>query len=407
MFEFLRNFWDFDEKILKIANEIHLNCQEKFANIDEICSFNNARVLNTFITNCITSQHLIGTTGYGYNDIGREKIDAVFADIFGTEDALVRHNFVSGTHAISTALFGLFERKNRVISLTGTPYDTLKHIISDLGDEFYDEINLLENGKFNVENISIEMQVGCEIAYIQRSKGYEFRNAFSVSEINEIIQLVKNIDSNIITIVDNCYGEFVEIENLKADIIIGSLIKNPGGGIARTGGYICGRNDLIEKCAKRLCLNRDVGCTLDMNREILLGIYNAPNVVANALKIGTFAHMLYRQLGFETTDIVGDIVVAIKLGGSEILETFCKGIQSASPVDSHLTPVPWAMPGYDCDVIMAAGAFTNGSSIELSADAPLRPPYAVWLQGGTNYTNGIIGVLNSTNLLLKKGYIKL
>ncbi|MDR0919911.1 MAG: methionine gamma-lyase family protein [Oscillospiraceae bacterium] len=404
MFEFLKKYWDIDEKILSLAEDVDKEIQKEFLRIDEICSCNNAKVLNSFITNCITSQHLLGTTGYGYNDIGRSKIDNVFADIFCTEDALVRHNFVSGTHTISTALFGISKPGTHIVSVTGKPYDTLQHIMKDFQDYniFFDYVPLNSDLKFELGKFE-----KVNIVYIQRSKGYEFRNALSVAGVNSIIQNVKEINRNIVTVVDNCYGEFVEKDDINADLIIGSLIKNPGGGIARTGGYICGRADLIEKCAKRLTLNRDVGCTLDVNREILLGVYNSPNVVANALKIGTFTSRFYKKIGFETTDIGGDIVVAIKLGSKELLENFCLGIQKFSPVDSHLTPIPWEMPGYDCDVIMAAGAFTNGSSIELSADAPLREPFIVYLQGGTNYTNGIIAVLNTTNMLLQKGLIKL
>ncbi|GHU53888.1 hypothetical protein FACS1894132_07370 [Clostridia bacterium] len=421
MFEFLEKFWNFDKKIVKLAEKINADCTEKFVEIEQISAYNNAKVLSAFIKNKVSAQSLIGSTGYGYGDFGKDTIDSVFATIFGCKDALVRHNFVSGTHAISTVLFGLLRPGDSVVSVTGKPYDTLYNIIGD--NEIDGSLKNFGIDWFNYDvvdknNIKFYNRLkNAKIAYIQRSKGYSLRPAYTVFEIEKIIQNVKNINENIIIVVDNCYGEFVqniEPTEVGADIVVGSLIKNPGGGIARTGGYICGKSDLITKCANRLTvigMGKEIGCTLDTNREILLGVYNSPNVVANARKIGLFTAKLFAELGYETfpkfDEQTGDIVVAIKFGHKELLVTFCQGIQACSPIDSYVTPIPWAMPGYNCDVIMAAGAFTNGSSIELSADAPLREPYAVWLQGGTNYTNGIIGVLNATNILLQKGFIKI
>jgi cystathionine beta-lyase family protein involved in aluminum resistance len=420
--QFNNSFWKFGSKLLDLAEKVDDNCQDFYRKIDNISDINNAKVLESFVKNRVGSQCFNGTSGYGYDDVGRDKIDLVFSDIFQCEDSLVRHSFVSGTHALSVALFGILRPGDTLISITGKPYDTLHDIIgvnstkndgslTDFGVK-YQEISLLEDGQPDLEKI-LQRVENAKVAYIQRSKGSSLRPAFGISQIKEIIQNVKKSKSDTIVIVDNCYGEFTDIVEptaVGADLIVGSLIKNPGGGIARTGGYICGKKALVEKCSYRLTtvgMGKEVGCSLEMNREILLGIYNAPNVVANALKIGIFASKIFEELGFETfpkfRDKRSDIVTGIKLNNKENLVSFCKGIQKASPIDSYVTPEPWPMPGYNCDVIMAAGAFTMGASSELSADAPLREPFAVWLQGGTNYTNGIIGVLSGIAEMSKNG----
>jgi cystathionine beta-lyase family protein involved in aluminum resistance len=404
--------FSFNNELLKVAGEAEELCKGSFSVIRENARINSEKVLHAFVENKVSTSHFNPTDGYGYGDDGREKADAVFASIFGTESAIVRHNFISGTHAISTALFGVLRPGDLMLSLTGTPYDTLKDVIhADSGGslkEFGVKYEQLEFGS-NLNN-NIDLIKTCKVAYIQRSRGYTLRQSLSIIEIKTMIQALRPYNRNAIVIVDNCYGEFCEINEpteVGADLIIGSLIKNPGGGIARTGGYIAGRRDLVNLCAQRLSvvgIGTEAGCTLGMTREILLGVFLASEVVANALMTTTFASALFELLGYETypkyNERRADLPVVIKLGSREKLIAFCRGIQAASPVDSFAAPEPWAMPGYDNDVIMAAGAFTMGSSIELSADAPLREPWAVWLQGGLNYSTGRIGVMNAAQSLL-------
>jgi cystathionine beta-lyase family protein involved in aluminum resistance len=407
--------FNFDTELLKTAEKAEELCAIKFNEIREIARINGEKVLSVFVENKVSTAHFNPTDGYGYNDIGREKTDAVFAAIFGTEAAIVRHNFISGTHAISTALFGVLRPDDLMLSLTGTPYDTLKGVIhADSGGslkEFgiqYNELNFGSNLHENTELIK-----ACKVAYIQRSRGYTLRQSLSVSDINKIAKLVKEINKNAVVIVDNCYGEFCEICEPNVDLLIGSLIKNPGGAIARTGGYIAGHKDLVYLCAQRLSavgIGTEAGCTLSMTREILLGIFLAPEITANALLTSVFASALFELLGYETYPKYHekrvDLPLAIKLGNREKLIAFCRAVQAASPIDSYAAPEPWAMPGYDNDVIMASGSFTMGSSIELSADAPLREPWAVWLQGGLTYATGRIGVLNAAQSLIKEKNIK-
>jgi len=401
--------FNFTSDLLKTTKKAEELCADKFVEIREIARINGEKVLGAFVRNNVSTAHFNPTDGYGYNDIGREKTDAVFASIFGAESAVARHNFISGTHAISTALFGVLRPGDLMLSLTGSPYDTLKGVIhADSGGslkEFGIKYNELIFGSNLYENS--ELIRACKVAYIQRSRGYTLRQSLSVSDINEMTKAVKEINKNAIVIVDNCYGEFCETDEPNADLIIGSLIKNPGGAVARTGGYIAGKKDLVDLCAQRLSavgIGTEAGCTLGMTREILLGIFLAPEITANALITTVFASALFELLGYETFPIYTekrvDLPLAIKLGSREKLIAFCEGIQAASPIDSFAAPIPSAMPGYDNDVIMAAGAFTMGSSIELSADAPLREPYAVWLQGGLTFASGRIGVLNAAQNLL-------
>lgn len=422
----LNKLFNIDERILKLAEKAEKNCCDTFKRIEECAELNGAKVLKAFADNRVSEPCFYGSTGYGYGDIGRETIDKVYADIMGTEDALVRHNFVSGTHALSVALFGVLRTGDKIVSITGKPYDTLEEVIGLAGKEgngslkdygvLYGQVDLNANGSAKLDEIT-EAVKDAKVAYIQRSRGYSLRPAFTVSDIEKMVKAVKKGNPDAIVMVDNCYGEFVETAeptNVGADIIIGSLIKNAGGGIARTGGYIAGRADLIELCSYRLTcvgMGKEVGCTLDMNREMLLGLFFAPDVTANALKTSVFAIELFNMIGFECSpardDARGDIITAVKLGNEELLTAFCQGIQKGAPVDSFVTPEAWDMPGYTSKVIMAAGAFTMGASIELSADAPIREPYAVWMQGGITYTSGKIGVMLALQEMLSKNLITL
>ena len=408
----IKNIYGFDDRLMELAEQAEDNCREAFARIDSVAEYCGAKVLKAFADNRVSEPCFYGSTGYGYGDIGREVIDKVFAQVLGTEDALVRFNFVSGTHALSTALFGVLRTGDKMVSVTGKPYDTLEEVIGLAGEKGsgslmdygveYGQVDLLPDGTPDLAGITSAVK-GAKVAYIQRSRGYSLRPAFTVADIEKMVQAIKKGAPDAIVMVDNCYGEFVETREpseVGADIIIGSLIKNAGGGIARTGGYIAGRADLVELCSYRLTcvgMGKEVGCTLGMNREMLLGLFMAPDVVAAALKTSAFASELFTMLGFECSprkdDPRADIITAIKLGNEEKLCAFCRGIQSGAPVDAFVTPEPWDMPGYTDKVIMAAGAFTMGASIELSADAPLREPYAVWMQGGITYTSGKLGVM--------------
>lgn len=419
----MSSYFNIDKRLEAIGEKAEEISAEAFARIDATARCNSEKVLKAFIDNRVGELHLKGTTGYGYGDDGRDKLDAVFAQVLGAEDALVRHNFVNGTHAISTALFGVLRPGDLMLSLTGEPYDTLKEVIfgekggslSEFGVK-YDQIDLLPDGHVNFGQIG-ERARACKVAYIQRSRGYSLRPSLTISEISEMIDAVRLVNPAAIIVVDNCYGELVErVEpcDVGADLIIGSLIKNLGGGIAETGGYIAGKKEYIELCAYRLTTvgtGKEVGCSLNQNRGMYLGLFNAPSVVASAVKTATFASAFFSLLGFEAfpsyNEYRTDIITAIKLGSRKALIAFCEGIQSGSPVDSFVTPEPWDMPGYDSQVIMAAGAFTMGASIELSADAPLRDPFAVWLQGGITYDTGRMGILLAAQRLLDKGIITL
>ncbi len=419
----MKNFFNFDEKIVTLSKKAEENCKETFARIDQIREHNEAKVLKAFINQGVSESHFKGTTGYGYDDRGREVLDAIYAEAFGTEDALVRHNFVSGTHTLTVALFGVLRPNDLLLCVTGSPYDTLEEVIGIRGENCgslkdfgvkYDQVELKENGLPDLEKIK-EKAPKAKVAYIQRSRGYSLRPSYTIAQIKEIIDAVKSVNPDAIIMVDNCYGEFVEkIEptSVGADLIVGSLIKNPGGAIAQTGGYIAGRKDLVEQCAYRLTspgMGKEVGCTLDQSRSMFMGVFFAPSVVASAVKTSCFAASLFELLGYECfpkyNDDRTDIIEAIKLGSEQKLIAFCQGIQSGAPVDSFVVPQPWDMPGYDSQVIMAAGAFTMGASIELSADAPLREPYAVWLQGGITYSTGKIGVMLAAQSMLDKGLL--
>lgn len=422
----IKDFFNIDDKLLVLADAAEKDSADDFRHIEGTSAYNGAKVLAAFQKNRVSEPCFYGSTGYGYGDQGREALDRVFADAFGAEDALVRHNFVSGTHALTVALFGILRTGDKMVSVTGKPYDTLEEVLGisgeagsgslkDYGVE-YSHIELLNDGTPNYDAIEKGVH-GAKVAYIQRSRGYSLRPAYTMEQMRKMTKAIRKGNPDAIIMVDNCYGEFVEETEPTqngADLIIGSLIKNAGGGIARTGGYIAGKKELVEKCAFRLTcvgMGKEVGCTLDMNREMFLGFFHAPECTANALKTASFATSLFSRLGFkcypELGNKRGDIVEAICLGNDKNLIAFCQGIQSGSPIDAHVVPEPWDMPGYTSKVIMAAGAFTMGASIELSADAPLREPYAVWMQGGVTYTSGKIGVLLAAQKMLEQGLISL
>ncbi len=408
----MKEFFKIDPALRVLADEAEAEAQSEFSRAEKIAAYNGEKVLHAFISNGVPETALHGTTGYGYDDMGRDTLDKVYATAFGAEDALVRYNFVNGTHTISTALFGILRPGDRILMCTGAPYDTLEEIVGKRGRPgdgslrdygiIYEEVGLKPDGMPDLERIA-ERVKGAKIAYIQRSRGYSTRPSYTVENIKKIIDIVKNSDPNAVVMVDNCYGEFVDLyepTDVGADVIMGSLIKNPGGGIARTGGYIAGRKDLIELCAYRLTcvgMGKEIGCTMDMNRELYLGFFLAPQTVMSAVKTSVFACRLLGKLGFRSLPSPGepraDIIASILLGNEEKLCSFIRGIQRGAPIDSYLTPEPIETPGYESKIIMGAGAFTMGSSIELSADAPIRPPYAAWLQGGLTYPAGRMGVI--------------
>ncbi|MBR6736667.1 MAG: methionine gamma-lyase family protein [Oscillospiraceae bacterium] len=408
-------------ELMELVRRAEQKTRPAFEAIEENEQYNGQKVLKAFIDNGISAAHLCGSTGYCYGDIGRDALDRVFAAAFGAEDALVRHSFASGTHTLAVGLFGLLRPGDTLLSLTGSPYDTLEEVIG-IRDNGRNEGSLKEFGvnyaQVELKDGVIDLEAAAEaaktaaVAYIQRSRGYSLRKSFSSAEIGEAVKAVKAANPNIIVMVDNCYGEFVEKQEPNvygADLTAGSLIKNPGGGIAKTGGYLAGRHDLIERCACRLTTpgtGREVGCSLDELRSMYLGLFMAPTVVAAALKTAVFAAALFDEMGYKAAPAYDeprrDIIQALELRTPEALIAFCEGIQSGSPIDSMAAPEPWDMPGYESQVIMAAGAFTLGASIELSADAPMRDPFAVWLQGGLTYPTGKMGVMLAADRLLKK-----
>lgn len=416
-------FFNIDEKILNASDKALEKAKDQFKIIDEITEYNQQKVLSAFIKHGVSESHFASTTGYGYGDRGRETLDKIWADVFGAEDALVRHNFTCGTHTLATALFGVLRPGDKMLAVTGTPYDTIHSVIGLSGEGMgslkdfgilYDEVKM-KNGRLDYEAIEKAVDDSVTMVYIQRSRGYELRPSLLISEIEKVVKLAKSKNPNVIVMVDNCYGEFVQkLEpcDVGADLIAGSLIKNAGGGMARTGGYIAGRKDLVEKCAYRLTtpgLGKEVGATLGMNRELYMGLFYAPHTVGEALKSAVYISALYSGFGFDTTPAYdaerGDIVQSLGLGNEERLVAFCKGVQSGSPIDSFLSPEPWDMPGYDSKVVMAAGAFTMGSSIELSADAPIREPYYAWIQGGLTFHSAKLCALLAAQKMLEGGLL--
>ena len=409
------------ERVGALAGQAERGLGEQFARIDAMAQFHTQRVLAAFQKHRVAEGCFAGTTGYGYDDLGRDKLDEIYADLFGAEDALVRIQFVNGTHAITCALFGALKAGDVLVSAVGAPYDTLLGVVGavdkghgslkDYGVE-YRQVELKNNAPDPDGLAEAVRDPRVKAVLIQRSKGYATRASLSVEEIGELCAVVRNNNPNAAILVDNCYGEFVEEKEptqVGADLVVGSLIKNPGGGLAPTGAYIAGRRDLVEGAAMRLTcpgIGRECGSTLGNNRLLYQGLFMAPHTVAQALKTAVFAARMMEELGYETQPrsnaVRRDIIQMIRLGSPEAVKRFCKGIQSGAPVDSYVTPEPWDMPGYDCPVIMAAGAFIQGASIELSADAPMREPYTVYLQGGLTYESGKAGILLAAEELLRE-----
>ena len=413
------------KEVYDFGNEILAGLKDRFDALDEIAEYNQMKVLNAMQECKVSDIHFAATTGYGYNDLGRDTLEEVYAKVFHTEDALVRPQIVSGTHALALALSSQLRPGDELLSPVGKPYDTLEEVIGireSVGSlaEYgitYRQVDLLEDGSFDWENIRKAINEKTKMVTIQRSKGYQTRPTLSVERIAELIKFVKDIKPDLICMVDNCYGEFVEtIEptDVGADMCVGSLIKNPGGGLAPTGGYIAGKKECIERAAARLTspgLGKEVGASLGVISSFYQGFFLAPTVTAGALKGAIFAANVYEKLGFGVvpngTESRHDIIQAITFGTPEGVIEFCRGIQAAAPVDSFVVPEPWAMPGYDSDVIMAAGAFVQGSSIELSADAPIKPPYAVYFQGGLTWNHAKFGILMSLQKLVEAKIVTL
>lgn len=409
-----------EDRVKELGKQAQLQLTEEFARIDAIAEENAARVLAAFQKHRVADGYFAGTTGYGYDDMGRDKLDEIYADLFGAEAALVRIQFVNGTHAIASALFGALKAGDVLVSAVGAPYDTLLGVIGvvdkgpgslkDYGVE-YRQVDLVDDRPDLAGMAKAAADPRVKAVLIQRSKGYSTRSSLSVAEIGEMCRVIKAANPDVSILVDNCYGEFVETlepTHVGADLVVGSLIKNPGGGLAPTGGYIAGRRDLVEGAAMRLTvpgIGGECGCTLGQNRLLYQGLFLAPHTVAQAVKTAVFAAKVMELLGYETeprSDAVRhDIIQMIHMREPQALKRFCKGIQFGSPVDSYVTPEPWDMPGYDSQVIMAAGAFVQGASIELSADAPMRPPYTVYLQGGLTFESGRLGILLAVQELLK------
>lgn len=410
--------WQFGKKIEE-------GLSARFAEIDAVAEYNQAKVIAAMQKNRVSAECFAATTGYGYNDLGRGALEKVYADTFHTEAALVRPQIACGTHALALALAANLRPGDELYSPVGRPYDTLEEVIGIRPSKgslaeygiTYRETALLPDGTFDYERIRKALNSKTRLVTIQRSKGYATRPTFSVAQIGELIRFIKGIKPDVLCMVDNCYGEFVEIEepsDVGADMIVGSLIKNPGGGLAPTGGYICGTQECVDQCAYRLTapgLGGEVGATLGLMQSFFQGFFLAPTVTAAAVKGAVFAAGIYEKLGFRCVPACKesrhDIIQAIELKSREAMVAFCKGVQSAAPVDSYVTPEPWPMPGYDSDVIMAAGAFVQGSSIELSADGPIREPFAIYFQGGLTWAHAKLGILMSLQKLLDAGLVHL
>lgn len=413
------------EKVYEYGQQFEERLKPRFAELDQTAEYNQLKVIKAMQAHKVSAECFMGTTGYGYNDLGRDTLEEVYATCFHGEAALVRPQITCGTHALALALISNLRPGDELLSPAGKPYDTLEEVIGIRPSKgslaeygvTYRQVDLLPDGSFDYEAIANAITEKTKLVTIQRSKGYQTRPTFSVAQIGELISFVKKIKPELICMVDNCYGEFVEqTEPLEAgaDLMVGSLIKNPGGGLAPIGGYLVGKKECIENAAYRLTspgLGKEVGASLGVTQSFYQGLFLAPTVVAAALKSAIFAANIYESLGFPVipngSQSRHDIIQAVTLNSPEALIAFCKGIQAAAPVDSHVSPEPWAMPGYDDDVIMAAGAFIQGSSIELSADGPLREPYAVYFQGGLTWYHGKLGILMSLQKLYEAGLVKL
>lgn len=424
----MNTYFKISKNLQQLSNETETESFNQFKEIEKIELHNSSKVLKAFLQNKVSSTSFIETTGYGYNDQGRNAIDNLFKQVFNSQDALVRSNFVSGTHTISVALFANLKPKDTVLCVTGKPYDTVQTIfginnknekcknLQNLGISLK-ILDLLPNAQFDFNQISQILKQKIKLIYIQRSRGYEIRPSIKISEIEKLVKFVKKINPSTLIFVDNCYGEFVEKKeptDVGVNLICGSLIKNPGGAIAITGGYIAGDSDLINQCAIELTapgLGKEIGCNFNQNRNILMGLFLAPSVVASALKTSIFTRRIFSKLNFkvfpEPNSETSDIVSTIALKNKTTLLSFCKSIQKNSPIDSFVTPIPSPMPGYNSEIIMACGSFTNGSSIELSADAPIRPPYNVFLQGGLTFSSAKISILNSIQNLIDENLLEI
>ena len=414
-----------DPKVLAFGREIEASLKERFEKIDNTAEYNQLKVLHAMQKNKVSEACLYPSSGYGYNDVGRDTLEAVYAAAFRTESALVRPLIACGTHALAIAMAGNVRPGDEILSPVGKPYDTLEEVIGIRPSKgslaeygvTYRQVELLPDGSFDYEGIRAAINERTRLVEIQRSKGYLTRPTFSVAQIGELIAFIKSIKPDVICMVDNCYGEFVEEQEpseVGADLIVGSLIKNPGGGLAPIGGYIAGKEEYVDNAAYRLTcpgLGKEVGASLGVNLPFFQGFFLAPTVTAGALKGAIFAANIYEKLGFavtpDSTQERHDIIQAVQFGTPEGVIAFCQGIQAAAPVDSYVAPEPWAMPGYDSDVIMAAGAFVQGSSIELSADGPIKPPYTVYFQGGLTWEHARFGILMSLQKLCEAGIVKL
>ena len=427
--DFLNKELGIDTKVIDTVNNAELELSELFSELDDICSINQLKVLKAFQDNHINATHFDWSTGYGYDDSGREAVERVYASVFHTESALVRPNIVNGTHAIATTLLGLLKPGDELIEASGTPYDTLKNVIGISGDreEFrgtlidygvsYKEVALTDELDIDFDALRAAISDKTTVVAMQRSTGYDWRPAISLKSIEKVASIAHEVNPNIVVFIDNCYGEFVdtyEPTDVGVDVMAGSLIKNPGGGIALSGGYIVGRQELIERISYRLTcpgIGAECGLTYGQNRHVLQGLFLAPKIVNSAIKGATLTGVIYDKLGYEVMPPAksnrSDIIQAIKFGNPDLTVAFCESVQAAAPIDSYVTPMPWDMPGYEDQVVMAAGAFVQGSSIELSADAPLREPYIAYFQGGLTYEHSRYGVIKSVDALYKKGYIQL
>lgn len=412
----------FSNKLLTLAAEAEAALADAFAKVDAISFTNTARVMEAFAEFRVSEACFAGSTGYGYDDLGRETLDKIYARVFGAESAFVRHSIVNGTQALTIGLFGLLRPNDTMLSITGKPYDTLEEVIgisgspgngslADFGVK-YKQIELTTEGKIDLNATCAAIDDATKVVFIQRSKGYMNRRTLSVDEIGEAVKAVKAVRPDVYVVVDNCYGEFVEDKEpaaVGADLMIGSLIKNPGGGMAESGGYIAGTARAVELASYRLTspgVGTEVGATLGQNRNLYKGFFYAPHTTAQAIKTALFSAFIFEKLGYSVEpgwqEVRHDIIQAVRLGSEDAMCAFCKGIQQGSPVDAYVTPLPWAMPGYSDQVIMAAGTFVSGASIELSADGPIRPPYTIYFQGGLTFESGKIGILSAATALLDK-----
>lgn len=424
--QYLMKEYGISKELADFIDECEKEAEPYYKRADEIASLNQIRVMKAFANNRISEMHFAETTGYGYDDLGRDTLDKVYAELFNADDALVRHSFISGTHTLSTMLFGVLRPDDTLLAVTGKPYDTLEEVIGIAGEKGngsladfgvkYEQIELGNDGMPDLAAIENRLKKGfVKACLIQRSKGYAVRPSYTAEQVGEVARFIKSVSPDTVVLVDNCYGEFVcecEPTAVGADLCAGSLIKNAGGGLALTGGYIAGRKDLVELCSYRLTsvgIGKECGASLGFNRSMYQGLFMAPHTVLQAIKAAILCSVVYKKLGFsvlpEPCDIRGDIIQAVTFGSAEGVIAFCKGIQNGAPVDSFVTPEPWDMPGYSDQVIMAAGAFVQGASIEFSADGPIKPPYCAYMQGGLTYESARLGIVMSVKILKESGVI--